>query len=66
LKYRGDPISRWQKRAAKLRSEKSPHAALRNYHTFMTETAPIREAILESAAACEAEIDSAIERARGN
>jgi hypothetical protein len=32
----------------------------------MTETVSIREAILESATACEAEIDAAIERARGN
>jgi hypothetical protein len=66
LKYRSDPIARWQKQAAKLRAEKNVNTALRRYHTFMTETASIRDAIRESAAACEAEIDAAIERARGN
>jgi hypothetical protein len=66
LKFRGDPIPRWQKRATKLRSEKNPHTALRHYKTFMSETDDIRQAITESTAACEAEIDAAIDRARGN
>jgi hypothetical protein len=37
LKFRGDPIPRWQKRAAKLRAQKNPHTALRHYKTFMSE-----------------------------
>jgi len=66
LKYRRDPVPRWKERAKKLRAESNPHAALRNYHNFMTETVSIREALMESAAACGAEIDAAIQRARGN
>ncbi|MFZ1921171.1 MAG: hypothetical protein WAU57_06015 [Xanthobacteraceae bacterium] len=65
LRFRGDPIERWRKRAGKLRNENNSHAALRHYKTFMTETESLREAALESAAACEREIDSAIDRARG-
>jgi hypothetical protein len=65
LKFKGDPIPSWQKRAAKLRSEKNPHAALRHYHSCMSDTATLREALMESAGAAEAEIDAAIDRARG-
>lgn len=65
LKYRNDPVNRWRTQAKKLRNEANPHAALRRYQTFMDETAEIREAILESAEACETEIQNAIDRARG-
>jgi hypothetical protein len=65
LKCRRDPIERWKRRAAKLRTEKNAHSALRNYKSFMTETESLREAVLEAAAACEREIDAAIDRARG-
>jgi hypothetical protein len=65
LKFRGDPIPSWHKRAAKLRSETNPHAALRHYHSFMLETTKLRDALMESAAAAEAEIDAAIDRLRG-
>jgi hypothetical protein len=65
IKFRGDPIPSWQRRATKLRSEKNPHAALRLYHSFMSDTAELRDALMESAGAVEAEIDAAIDRARG-
>jgi hypothetical protein len=60
LKFRGDPIRQWQKRAAKLRSEKNPHTVLRHFKAFVSETEDIRHAITESTAACEAEIEAAI------
>jgi hypothetical protein len=65
LSFKRDPISSWQKQAAKLRAEKNPHAALAHYHSFMSETATLREALMESAGAAEAEIDAAVDRARG-
>jgi hypothetical protein len=65
LTFRGDPIPSWQKRAARLRAQKNPHAALRYYHFFMSETADLREALMEAAHAAEAEIEAAIDRARG-
>ena len=48
LKFRGDPIASWRKQAARLRSQKNPNAALTHYHSFMTETADLREAIGEA------------------
>jgi hypothetical protein len=51
-------------RFAKLTEQMT--VALRHYKSFMSETELIRDAVLESAAACEAEIESAIDRARGN
>jgi hypothetical protein len=65
LKFRGDPVQNWRRRAGKIRSEKNPHAVLRHFKAFMSETESIRHSIMESAAACEAEIESAIDRARG-
>ena len=65
FKVRRDPIPSWEKRAQTLRAETNAHAALARYHSFMTETAALREALMESAAAAEAEIDAAIDRARG-
>lgn len=64
-KYRSDPIEIWRGRAETLRGEKNPHSALNRYHSFMEETAQIREDLYESAAAAEREIDAAIDRARG-
>ena len=64
LRFRGDPIASWKKQAAKLRSQKNPHAALAHYHSFMTETANLREAIEEATSQVEAEIDAAIDGAR--
>lgn len=65
LKCKHDPIPAWEKQAVKLRAQKNPHAVLAHYQSFMTETAPLRDAIYESAAAAEAEIDAAIDRMRG-
>jgi hypothetical protein len=64
-KLRSDPIPSWKKQAARLRSNNNPHNALSNYQSFMTSTADIREALEESAAAAEREIDAAIDGARG-
>lgn len=65
LKYKIDPIPSWERRAARLRSQTDPHAALTYYHSFMSETAGLREAIEEAAAQVEAEIDAAVDRMRG-
>jgi hypothetical protein len=65
LRFRADPIASWEKQAARLRSQKNPHAALAHYHSFMTETATLREAIGEATSQVEAEIDAAIDRRRG-
>ncbi len=65
LKFRKDPIPSWQKQAKKLRAAKNPHAALAYYHSFMMQTARLREVLEESAGRAEAEIDAAIDRARG-
>jgi hypothetical protein len=65
LKFRGDPIPTWQKRAAKLRSQQNPHTVLRHYQSFILQTATLRDALMESAGAAEAEIEAAVDRARG-
>lgn len=64
LTIRGDPIKSWEKRAETLRADKNPHSALNRYHSFMEQTAELREEIYESAAAAEAEIDAATDRMR--
>jgi hypothetical protein len=66
LKYKGDPISAWRRRTAKITRETNPHNALKMYRTFMDETVEIREAIDETARQVDAYIDNEIERARGN
>jgi hypothetical protein len=65
LRFRGDPIPSWQRQATKLRAGKNPHAALAHYHSFMSETASLRESLVEAAGQVESEIDAAIDRARG-
>ncbi|GJD70207.1 hypothetical protein MMMDOFMJ_3149 [Methylobacterium gnaphalii] len=65
LKYRSDPIPSWERQVARLRAQKDPHAALMHYHSFVTETADLREWVSESAGQAEAEIDAAIDRMRG-
>jgi len=65
LKFKGDPIPGWRKRVEKLRIEKNPHTALFKYHAFMSDTAKLREELEEACGQVEAEIDAAIDRARG-
>jgi hypothetical protein len=65
IKYKHDPIAAWERQAAKLRAQNNPHAALAHHQSFMTETATLRDAIYDSAAAAEAEIESAMDRMRG-
>jgi hypothetical protein len=60
-----DPIPSWRRRATKLRALTNPHGALNQYHSFMMETARIRDAIYDAAAQVEAGIENAIDRARG-
>ncbi|MBJ7402172.1 MAG: hypothetical protein JHD07_02275 [Bradyrhizobium sp.] len=64
-KFRSDPIESWRAQARRLRAGKNPHAALSTYQSFMASTQDLREAIDESAAAAEREIDMLIDRARG-
>jgi hypothetical protein len=65
LRFRCDPVASWKKQAARLRLKKDPNAALAHYHSFMTETVNLREAIEEATRQVEAEINAAIDRARG-
>ena len=65
LAYKRDPIRLWRSQASKLRTETNPHAALRRYDSFMNDTAQVREWISEAAAAADAEIQNAVDRARG-
>jgi hypothetical protein len=65
LKYKSDPITSWQKQVTKLRAREDPHAALTHYHSFMTESASLREEILETAMYAEMEIDRLIDEACG-
>jgi hypothetical protein len=51
-------------KVANLCTQKNPHAALNHYHSFMTETSDLREAVEEAAAQVKAEIDAAVDRAR--
>ncbi len=62
---RKDPIPSWRKQVASLRELHSAHKALAHYHSFMRSTAALRDALSESASAAEAEIDAAVDRARG-
>lgn len=64
LKYRADPISSWKKRAAELHADTNPHNALNRYHSFLAETAELRESLMDGAMAVEREIDSAIDQMR--
>jgi len=65
IEFRSDPIPSWEKRAAALRKQKNPHVALAQYESFMKETMTLREEILHAAELVDAEIQSAIDRARG-
>ncbi|MFA1677421.1 hypothetical protein ACDY97_33225 [Rhizobium mongolense] len=65
LRFKKDPIPGWRNQAARLRSKGNPHTALENYVAFMEHTAQIREALYESAAAAEREIDRIIDQRRG-
>jgi hypothetical protein len=66
LKYKRDPISGWRRRAERLQGEKNPHTALKMYRSFMDDTTVLRGHIDEAWRLVEQEIDTAIERARGN
>ena len=65
LSFKSDPVPSWKQQAARLRRQKDAHEALEYYHSFMITTAPLRDAIYESAGAVEREIDAQIERMRG-
>ncbi|RVI34229.1 hypothetical protein [Sinorhizobium meliloti] len=66
IPFRSDPIRGWQARAAKLRTEKNPHLALKKYRDFMTQTADARAALDEAHGQVEQYIDQQIEQMRGN
>lgn len=66
LPFKKDPIPGWRTQAVRLRSKRNPHAALESYVAFMDNTAQIREAYYEGAAAVESEIDRLIDERRGN
>jgi hypothetical protein len=66
FRFGGDPIQSWERQAKSLRAKRDGHAALIHYNSFIIETSDLRDAIEQSARAAEAEIDLAIERARGN
>ena len=64
LKFRRDPIAAWQERVEGVRRESNPHKALKKYHSFMDQTAAIREKLNESASQVEAYVEEQIERMR--
>jgi hypothetical protein len=66
FKFRNDPIPSWERQAQTLRAKRSGHAALMHYNSFMLETVAFRDSLEEAASVVDAEIDRAIERARGN
>jgi hypothetical protein len=61
LKFRQDAIPAWRKQVESLRREKNPHRALKKYHTFMDQTAEIREKLEDAARQVEAYVDEQIE-----
>jgi hypothetical protein len=65
FRFKRDPIASWRTQIAKLRAQKNPHAALNQYHSFMTETADLREAVKEAAASLDAQITFEVDRALG-
>jgi hypothetical protein len=62
--FKKDPVASWRKQVTRLRSKGNPHAALENYVSFMEKSASLREALYESAAAAEAEIDRQVDAYR--
>lgn len=66
LRFKRDPVPSWERQVKRLRSTGNPHVALEKYHSFMSYTAPFREALYEGAMQVEAEIDRQIEMSRGN
>jgi hypothetical protein len=65
ISFKTDPIPSWEQQAARLRKQTDAHVALDYYHSFMTTTTALRDAIYESAGAVEREIDHQIDIARG-
>ena len=65
FKVRKDPIPSWRALAGKMARLDDGNVALDRYYTFVKQTAPLRAAIEQSAAAAEAEIDAAVDRMRG-
>lgn len=59
-----DPIPSWRRRAASLKAEQSPHAALKKYADFMRQTEVVREAIREFSGSLDAELEARAEAAR--
>jgi hypothetical protein len=62
--FRNDPVPGWKDRLASFVHGRDPHAALRKYQEFVSQTQFVREAIEASAAALDAEIDRQIDAAR--
>jgi len=65
FRIRKDPIPSWQAMVEKMGRLDDGHAALDRYYVFAQQTAPLRAAIEQSAAAAEAEIEAAVDRMRG-
>jgi hypothetical protein len=64
LKFRGDPIPAWRKRAERVRGQGNPHKALKMYRSFMDDTSQLRESINESTSAVDQYINEQVERMR--
>ena len=64
LKFKGDPIPAWKKRADLLYQERNSAKALKKYRTFMDETADVREQIDETTSQLDNYIDEQIDRAK--
>jgi hypothetical protein len=64
LRFKGDPIPAWKKRADKLFQERNSAKALKRYRTFMDETADLRDQIDETTSQVDNYIDEQIDRAK--
>jgi hypothetical protein len=62
---RTDPIPSWRKRLKSLKTEKNPHAALKKYCDFLSQTQQLREQIDEAARGLDEYIQRRIDEARG-
>lgn len=65
FRFRKDPVPGWQGLAKKMGTLDDGNVALDRYYTFVKQTAGLRAAIEQSAAAAEAEIEAASDRMRG-
>jgi hypothetical protein len=63
---RSDPVPSWTKRATSVGAEKNLHICLHKYQQLLAQIEPVQEAVGDSAAAVDQEVERQIERMRSN